>query len=177
LGLSLLAGIASAQAPQDASLRRLKTDLAGPQSATQVLTRWCADLHLASPPVIKAVRARDVDKKADADIRARLAAGSGEPIRYRRVQLMCGSHVLSRADNWYRPGKLTADMNRQLDSSDAPFGAVVRSLNFRRQTLNVRDRPDAETLLEVKAVLISAAGIPFSLVVEDYDGELAASRP
>jgi hypothetical protein len=37
----------------DAALARLKADLAGRESATQLLTRWCGDLGLASPAHIR----------------------------------------------------------------------------------------------------------------------------
>jgi chorismate-pyruvate lyase len=158
------------------TIHRLRTDLLGQQSATQVLTHWCADLGLATPAVIKAVRVQGVEKPADAAIRRQLGAAADEPIRYRKVRLMCGRHVLSQADNWYRPGKLTAAMNRQLDGSEAPFGAVVRGLNFHRQSLAVHERPSAGVILRIKAVLRNPAGTPFSLVVEDYQSNLLARR-
>ena len=37
------------------------------------------------------------------------------------------------ADNWYVPGVLTAQMNEQLDTSDEPFGKVVKPLGFQRR--------------------------------------------
>jgi len=160
-----------ARASNGDTLHRLRADILGGQSATQVLTRWCADLHLAEPAAIKAIKSSQT-KPASADVRRQLGAGANEPIRYRKVALTCGSHVLSEADNWYRPGKLTAAMNRQLDSSDTPFGAVVRGLNFHRKTLDVRERPGPGVILQIKAVLVEATGAPFSLVVEDYQHDL-----
>ncbi len=56
-------------------------------------------------------------------------------MRYRRVRLSCGATVLSEAENWYVPSRLTADMNAQLESTDTPFGKVVQPLHFRRHTL------------------------------------------
>ncbi len=47
---------------------------------------------------------------------------------------MCGGHVLSEADNWYVPARLTPQMNRALDTSDTPFGAAVKALDFHRAT-------------------------------------------
>ena len=49
---------------------------------------------------------------------------------------MCGSVVLSEADNWYVPSRLTPEMNRLLDTTDAPFGRVVQAVHFRRRTLD-----------------------------------------
>jgi hypothetical protein len=50
--------------------------------------------------------------------------------------LRCGPTILSEADNWYVPERLTAQMNRTLDTSDAPFGKVVQPLHFRRHTMS-----------------------------------------
>lgn len=82
--------------------------------------------------------------------------------------------MLSEADNWYRPDRLTADMNRQLDTTDTPFGAVVRSLGFHRERLSARvlvsenDRAIPAAVIRHKALLETPDGEPFSLVVETY---------
>jgi hypothetical protein len=93
---------------------------------------------LASPAKITAVRILDVDKQPTPDQRAELGVSPTETVRYRRVKLACGAVVLSEADNWYVPGRLTPEMNRQLDNSDTPFGVVVRSLHFQRHTVSSR---------------------------------------
>ena len=106
------------------------------------------------------------------------------------MRLACGSHVLSEADNWYRPARLTADMNSRLETTDTPFGVVVRDLKFHRRTLDVRwlfhplearPRRGAGGLLAIphavlrhRAVLADGEGAPFSLVVETYTGEVLA---
>ena len=148
---------------------RLEADLKGPSSATQVLTQWCADKKLADPAVIKAVRVR-TEVAASAETRALLHAAPDEALRYRRVKLTCGTHVLSEADNWYRPSRLTPQMNATLDTTDTSFGTVVKPLNFHRDTLAMAH--PRGTLLQVRAVLIAADGAPFSLVVENYTKEL-----
>lgn len=158
-----------------AEIDRLRTDFAGPASATEILTRRCAELGLAVPPVIRAVREHVPDKPASADTLAQLKASAGEAIRYRRVKLMCGTYVLSEADNWYMPDKLTTGMNEKLDKTDTPFGAVVKPLGFHRQTLDVKP-VSGDTVLRVRALLITGAGVPFSLVVENYSRELVALR-
>jgi len=43
-------------------------------------------------------------------------------VKYRRVQPSCGDHILSEADNWYVPRRLTPEMNRLLETTDVPFG-------------------------------------------------------
>ena len=132
---------------------------------------------------------RDLDRPADAVVRTLLGAGPDEPIRYRRVALTCGERVLSEADNWYRPGRLTPEMVRALDTTDIPFGVVVRPLNFHRRTLDAtllfRPLPDGwergarqpprrgplaipHEVLRHRAVLDTPDGTPFSLLVETY---------
>ena len=59
-------------------------------------------------------------------------------IRYRRVELHCGSRLLSEADNWYVPEQLTATINSQLQTSTIPFGTAVRALRPYRRTFAVR---------------------------------------
>ena len=173
LVVCLLAVSACAQSPGGLAVDRLRTDLLAGASATQVLTQYCANLKLASPPVIHAVRDRAM-APASPEVRALLKAGTDEAVRYRRVHLMCGDHVLSDADNWYLPSRLTPDMNKMLDETDTPFGAVVRPLGFHRVTLEASMVNNKTTILRVRALLLTKSQIPFSLVVENYSAELAA---
>ena len=99
-------------------------------------------------------------------MRAAFGSSGGARIAYRRVRLACGVRTLSVADNWYLPARLSPDMNHQLESSDAPFGLVVRPLAFRRRTLSAA--PDAQGHFVIRAELIDRAGAPFSYVVERY---------
>jgi hypothetical protein len=173
---------AAASADSRALVAELNADLAAHPSATAVLQKWCADRHLADPPVIVAERQLGHDKPATTDIRALLHAAPGEAIRYRRVALACGGRVLSNADNWYRPGQLTTAMNAELDSTDHPFGPVVKALNFHRQTLEskVLVAPNAARvpaeIIRNKALLETPDGTPFSLVVETYTSEAVGAR-
>ena len=135
-------------------------------SASQVLGKWCKDQGL--PPLI-ARRAPDATKAPDRSVLSALHVRQSADLRYRRVSLACGRTVLSRADNWYAPERLSAGMNRRLDSTDEPFGEVVSELGFHRTTLSVTRRRD----LEIRAVLAKSDGAPFSYVIETY----AASAP
>ena len=157
------------------ALERLKADLLGRESATQVLTKWCGDLRLASPAVIRAERDTGV-KTPTPEVMALLAAKPDETIRYRHVRLMCGTHLLSEADNWYRPSQLTPEMNAKLDHTDTPFGTVVRPLAFHRKTLGATATTDRQAPLQVRALLLTASEVPFSLVVEHYSRDLVAGR-
>jgi hypothetical protein len=102
--------------------------------------------------------------------------------------------VLSEAENWYVPGRLTAQMNTSLDTTDAPFGRVVKSLDFRRHTISAtvlspflppgwETMPPARIermsppclpayLLQHRAILTLPDGTAFSEVVETYTGNV-----
>src|SRR5580658_6240339 len=119
-----------------ALLQTLNADLLSHDSATLTLDRWCASHHLGDPSTITAERVHDADKPATAAQRELLHVSATEPLAYRHVRLHCGSHVLSEADNWYVPGRLTADMNQALEHSDVPFGRAIQALHFQRHTLS-----------------------------------------
>jgi chorismate-pyruvate lyase len=178
-------------------------------SATLTLERWCDSHRLAAPARIVAERVSDsardqvaVDKPLLPDQRRELGVSPKEPIRYRRVRLRCGPVVLSEADNWYVPARLTPEMNRQLDTSDVPFGKVVQALNFQRRTLSSKllwlPLPDGwemtpravgnraagaaalvipHAVLEQRAVLTLPDGTPISEVVETYTSGILAFPP
>jgi chorismate-pyruvate lyase len=179
-----------------AVLQTLNADLLGHDSATLTLDRWCGAHRLASPARVVAVRDRGASKPATAELRRALGVGEAEPIRYRRVQL-CGRHVLSEADNWYVPSRLTPEMNRQLDTTDVAFGRAVQALHFQRRTLSAQllwsplpdgwdiaggALPDASArtlaiphaVLEHRAMLVLPDGTPFSAVTETYTEQVLA---
>jgi hypothetical protein len=168
--VGLWQGPAMAEAPP-ADLAALEASLVSGESATAILGRWCADHALADPPRIVAIRDRSARVPAGPAIRRRLEAKAGEAVAYRRVSLACGGRVLSRADNWYLPSRLTPAMNKALETTDTPFGQVVRPLGFHRVTLHAERAPRPGTgrpILRLTAVLVAADGGPFSLVREAY---------
>jgi DNA-binding GntR family transcriptional regulator len=158
-----------------AAIEKLRDDLVNGPSATQVLTQYCADLKLAAVPVVRAVRDETLIPAPPA-VRASLQAGEDEPIRHRRVRLVCGEQMLSAADNWYVPARLTPEMNQQLDETDTSFGTVVRPLNFHRETLEAALTDDSNTILRITALLRTPENVPFSMVVELYRPVLVESR-
>jgi hypothetical protein len=174
----VLTALAAFAAPSPIAPRqlvaRLNADLLSHDSATETLGRWCGARRLADPPKIVAERVLGHDKPASPAVRRLLHAAPDEPVRYRRVALACGAHVLSNADNWYRPRALTAAMNAELDTTDHPFGLVVKALGFHRRTLSAvilvaaHDRRAPADVIRHKAVLETPDGAPFSLVVETY---------
>ena len=108
-----------------ALLQTLNAELLSHDSATLTLDRWCAAHRLASSARIVAVRAAGAEQAPTDEQRQLLDVSATEAIRYRRVRLICGDHVLSEADNWYVPARLTAEMNRLLDTTDIAFGRAV----------------------------------------------------
>jgi chorismate-pyruvate lyase len=179
-----------------ALLQTLNAELLSHPSATLTLDRWCAAHRLASPARIVADRAADAEQAPTDKQRQLLRVTATDPIRYRRVRLVCGDHVLSEADNWYVPARLTSEMNRLLDTTDIAFGRVVQRLNFRRRTLSAKllwpplpqdwemgaplpERRGAtltipRAVLQHRAVLFLPDGTPFSEVVETYTREVLA---
>ncbi len=113
-----------------ALLQSLNADLLFHDSATLTLDRWCASHQLATPATIVAEGLRNVDKQPTAEQRELLKVSATEPLRYRRVHLKCGERVLSEADNWYVPARLTKEMNQSLENSDIAFGRAVQALQF-----------------------------------------------
>lgn len=181
-----------------ALLETLDVELLSHDSATLTLEHWCDVHRLASPPRVIAERV-PLEKPLPADQRAVLGIGAAETVRYRRVRLICGSVVLSEADNWYVPARLTPEMNERLDTTEVPFGKVVQGLHFQRRTLSSRllwrPLPDGwemmpnavgggtgtlalpQALLEHRAVLTLPDGTPFSEVVETYTSGILAFAP
>jgi hypothetical protein len=179
-----------------ALLQTLNADLLSHDSATATLERWCDSHRLATPPRIVAQRVPGAEQPPSEEQRRELGATADEPVRYRHVKLMCGTVLLSEADNWYLPGRLTSEMNRQLDTTDTPFGRVVQGLHFQRHTLSAQllwwplpegweINPDAAVpgagnlrmpaaVLQHRALLTLPDGTPFSEVIEVYSGNVLA---
>jgi len=181
-------GTAAARDAAAARIAELQHNLAQEPSATLVLTRWCATYHLAPEPLIIARRIQGPAKPVPDGVRRNLALQPGEAVGYRRVQLLCGERILSDADNWYVPDRLTPAMNQRLAQTDTPFGIAVRSLHFKRRTLSsvVLWVPAAapggmmtipDHLLRNEGLLTIAGGLPISQVIETYTAEVLGAPP
>lgn len=165
--------------PPDGSAQNLIADLTARlitgASATAVLEAWCAERGFPGAP-LRAERIPGPEKPPAAAQRDRLSLADGETARHRRVRLVCGAHILSIADNWYVPDRLTPAMNRSLDATQVPFGRVVNALAPTRHTLDLRHLCEAgsgaprseEALFAVTALLVTPDGVPFCAVEETY---------
>ena len=158
-------------------MQTLNDELLASRSATQTLEAWCGDHHLAAQPRIVARLVTNADKPAMTEQRHRLQVASADVVKFRHVRLQCGSRVLSEADNWYVPSRLTAEMNHLLETTDTPFGIVVRPLEPYRETLAVTmfwtaGAAPPEALFAHRAVLFTRDHVPFSEVYEVYQREI-----
>ena len=176
-------------------LETLNSELLSHDSATTTLEHWCEAHALASPARIVADRVAAGDDPPTSEQRRDLAVTAGEPVRHRRVRLRCGALVLSEADNWYVPSRLTPEMNHVLDTTDLPFGRAVQALLFKRHTLSstllwwplpegweTQGAPvtgSAELamppeVIQHRAILALENGTPFSEVEETYTSNVLA---
>lgn len=151
-GLAACAAVALARAGSAASwsdtaltrlealalLETLNAELLAGTSATLTLEQWCRDHALAEPAQILARRTDTTPEPPESSTRSDLQLTVNEPVRYRRVELVCGEHVLSIAENWYVPARLTPAMNQQLETTQVPFGKVVQPLHPHRETILAR---------------------------------------
>lgn len=184
-----------------AHLQTLNADLLSHDSATLTLERWCARHQLAATSKIVADRVVGENGEVPAYVRTQLRADPDQSIAYRRVKLRCGDRILSEAENWYVPSRLTPEMNRALATSDAAFGRIVLPLRFRRHTLSARllwsplpegwdigsaplPKSNADVALSIpdhviehRALLTRFDGVPFSYVVETYAGAILDFPP
>ena len=158
--------IAAFGAAQASDVEALDLALKANPSATAVLQAWC-DRHR---PGLK-VRAVVTDRETvlAGSHAALLGVVETDQVAYRHVQLTCGDEVLSEADNWYVPARLTPEMNAAL-AGETPFGVAVRPLAPSRRNLSSErswDGQGEKDVLRHHAVL-TASGAPISEVVEVY---------
>lgn len=152
---------------QQDSVASLDADLLRGPTATAALQRRCGDV-----PVRVEVD-RTAHRPASAAQRKRLGVGPEEPVGYRKVRLICGKRILSEAENWYVPGRLTAAMNKALDSGTRPYGAVIAPLHPHRRTLAHERLWDGRgkaprAVLRHSALVMSDRNVPLAEVVETY---------
>ncbi|MCQ8276913.1 hypothetical protein NFI95_00420 [Acetobacteraceae bacterium KSS8] len=181
----------------DALLQELRAALLSEPSATLTLEHWCATHGIAADARIVAIQDPDAAAPLPTDGRALLEVGADETVRVRHVRLSCGGVVLSEADNWYVPSRLTPEMNRVLETTHTPFGKAVAALGFSRSTLSSRllwsplppdwtrrpAGPDAgtlaipETVLDNRGLLRDRGNRPLALVEERYKSGILAFPP
>lgn len=179
IGAALLPCVLALTACTNPALPRFEATLAAQPSATVALAQWCAARRLASPATIHALADRTA--RPPADVRRALGVSDQEALGYRHVRLACGDVVLSDAQNWFVPARLTPAMNEALATSQTPFGTVVAPLHFTRERLAARRGAlpgcPKGTVLSHRAVLRRPDGAPISLVIECYTRATLARAP
>lgn len=162
-------------------IRMLNEALLAGHSATLVLDAWCAHNGMAQAG---AVRVEKISAgrlaRIPTGVHKALAVERGGDILHRRVRLMCGAHILSEADNWFVPARVTPAMRDTLATTDTSFGRVVAPLNFIRRPLSLRMIATSATiraaaaqltgfdLFAHDAVLMLPDGRPLAYVRETY---------
>jgi len=121
-----------------ALVESLNAELLASPSATLTLEHWCAAHALAEPARLQAEPLASTPDDAGVDVRRDLEVGEHDLVIHRRVALRCGQQLLSLADNWYVPARLSSAMNEQLAHTQTPFGKVVQSLHPYRRTLSAQ---------------------------------------
>lgn len=178
--LALLAGSGCVTDREAPTLAAFEATLFAHDSATRALGQWCARHEIADPATIRAVRIRGGKDAARAGVRAVLAVEQDEPLGFRHVRLVCGGTVLSEARNWYVPSRLAPEMNRALDTTDTPFGAVAGPLGFTRARLASHHGAfpgcPPDTVLSQRGLLRLPDGRPLALLEECYAAAILASR-
>lgn len=175
-----------------ALLNELDATLLSAASATRTLEDWSRRHRLPSGPAVRALCQRTPPRPCPPALREALrlpVQAPSDTLRYRHVRLICGSLILSEAENWYLPARLTADMNRALDTTETPFGRVTAPLAFTRRLVQSErlwsplptgwemgtlpagtgaplDFPPV--LFRHHVVLSRQDGAPFSAVIESY---------
>jgi hypothetical protein len=162
-----VAGAGAPMTSEASPIAAFEAALAAAATATGLLQRLCGETP------VRAEVDRDASAPAGADSLARLGVANESALGYRRVRLMAGARLLSVAENWFVPVRLTPAMCDALETGDKPFGAVIAPLAPRRLPLSVQrlwggrgDPPDA--LLSVRAMIVSGAGMPLAIVSERY---------
>jgi hypothetical protein len=142
-----------------ALVQTLNAEILASRSATLTLERWGDEHGLAGISKAKVV-ARLVGiepKTVTEDQRRRLGIGPEEAVKYRHVQLFCGDQILSEADNWYVPSRLTAEMNRLLETTATAEAAYTLLDTLTRLPPGARCALDAirrtETPLQCSALV------------------------
>ncbi|MBO9575984.1 MAG: DUF3828 domain-containing protein [Sphingobium sp.] len=174
---------AAARARAEAQITQIDTAIRTSDSATLTLEKWCAANHMADPPQVIVKKGRGSAMQANATERQQLRVSATEPLVYRRVLLLCGDHILSEAENWYVPSRLTPEMNEALKGSE-PFGKVVQPLMPKRQSLSQRRQwaplkagdwtlaRCSQPAFSHQALVLDGKGQPLALVTELYRLEL-----
>jgi hypothetical protein len=96
------------------------------RSLKQTLERWCMSHRLVSKPQIAIERVLDVEELPTAAQSKMLATSAKDPVRHRKVRVLCGSAVLLEADDWYLPSRVSPKVSALIEGTELPFEPLCR---------------------------------------------------
>ncbi len=152
-------------------------------TATATLQAWCEEHSLSTGAITVICHHQGNAVALGQDVLEALKVLPGEPIVYRRVQLVRADVPLVEAENWFLPQRLLPRMNETLATTKLPFGQVIAPLAPSRRTLyrcfpsyalDQDGQQPPEVILEHTAVVISEGGVPLALVKERFRSELVS---
>ena len=159
-------------------LDRFEQLLQSSNSATATLEEWMAQRDGQAHYALRARAVAGEPRPASPAQRTRLQLDPGMDVRYRHVELVYNELVLSTAENWYVPARLSMDMRDALDGGGLPFGRVIEELSPKREMLSsekiwntgsaVGPTPPPEHILRFRALVLARDGMPICEVDEVY---------
>lgn len=174
----LVGNLAFAPETLSEKLDRFDTMLRASDSATATLALW---IGIPTGQGHRGLHARlrpGPDVVPPADVLDRLEVPGPQDIAYRRVWLIYRGRILSDAENWFVPARLTGAMRMMLAEDEIPFGAVVSPLLPTRETLSAERlwRPGGARpreglparMLRHRALMRTSSGEPICEVSEIY---------
>jgi hypothetical protein len=176
-----------------ALLQSLNVKLLTSDSEKQTLERWCVSHRLVQNPQIAIERVLDAEELPTDAQRRILASSAKEPVRHRKVRVLCGSAVLLEADGWYLPSRVSPQVSAVIEGTEFPFETAVQIVHFRRRILSATllwpqlpelweggpeegvtepqaIRPLPAHLLTHHVLVMLPDGTPFGEVQENYTG-------
>jgi chorismate-pyruvate lyase len=108
-------------------------------SATEELERWCGERAIGDGRIVALCSRNAVCEICDDEsLEALYPQDVRGQTKFRSVRLATAGIVLVEALNWYFPDRLTLEMCDSLESTNIPFGHVVKPLRPKRRTFLVR---------------------------------------
>jgi chorismate-pyruvate lyase len=157
-------------------------------SATEELERWCGERAIGDGRIVALCARNAVPEICDDEsLEALYPCDVRGQTKFRSVQLATAGIVVVEALNWYFPGRLTLEMRETLETTNIPFGRVVKLLKPKRRTFLVRrctpeqmygtKAPIDPTAMafEHRAVLYGEGDAPLAVVHERFRKVLVCS--
>jgi chorismate-pyruvate lyase len=150
-------------------------------SATEELERWCGERAIGDGCLVALCdRHATAEMCDDESLEALYPWDVRGKTTFRAVRLATAGIVVVEAFNWYFADHLSPEMRTTLETTDVPFGRVVKPMKPKRRTFLVRrctpeqmnrgnsPTDPAATAFEHRAVLYGEADVPLAIVHERF---------